>query len=207
MNARVLITAGRGPQECHLVVARMSEIFITEARAAGLVVRAEPSSPDRTNRSPSIVLAVRGAAAERWAGTVIGPVQWIAPSPLRPRHARRNWFVQVALLDADDVQPAASRFDARDVNFRAIRSGGPGGQRRNKVATAVRAEHTPSGRVVVASNERTLSANRAAAVARLADLIARDQQDHQRHRAEQVWVHHDRVTRGEPVRVIRAPLA
>ncbi len=206
MNAQLMITAGRGPKECHLVVARLTEILVAEAEAEGLVVATDPPVVDRATGMPSILLTVSGGAATGWASAVVGPVQWIAPSPLRPKHARRNWFVEVSLCGEGSAEFDRAPFDERDVSFQPIRSGGPGGQRRNKVATAVRAQHLPSGRTVIASTERTLSPNRAAALARLADLDRRDRLDRQQRGAAERWSHHDRVTRGNPVRIIHAPL-
>jgi protein subunit release factor A len=54
-----------------------------------------------------------------------------------------------------------------------FRASGPGGQHRNRRESAVRLRHRPSGIVVVATERRSQHQNRAVALERLAERLAR----------------------------------
>jgi protein subunit release factor B len=61
----------------------------------------------------------------------------------------------------------------KQVVVETYRSSGPGGQRKNKVETAVRLKHLPSGVTVVATEHRSQAENRKLAFERLRERLIR----------------------------------
>ena len=59
----------------------------------------------------------------------------------------------------------------KEVEIQTYRSGGPGGQHRNKADTAVRLHHPPSGVTVTATERRSQSMNRELAFERLIERL------------------------------------
>lgn len=69
-------------------------------------------------------------------------------------------------LDFDDQQLLA------ECEVHIHRTSGPGGQHRNKVATAIRLHHRPSGLTVTGTERRSQQENKAMAVHRLREALA-----------------------------------
>ena len=195
------ITAGQGPAECAWAVVRTLQELLKEAAQAGFAVRmvdVEQGPEDGT--AYSVLVSVSGGNGldlftKSWRGTV----QWIAQSPFRPQHKRKNWFVGVEAFEmADEI-----KFDAKEITWETMRASGPGGQHVNRTESAVRVTHFKSGMQAVASEERSQHSNRKIALVRLARKIADSKQQKTAEDRARRWRAQYRLERGNPVRVFR----
>lgn len=201
MSIRLLITSGRGPAECRIAVGVTVKALTKEAQAAGVDVLAIEGPVHSEGHGPgSVVLDLDGENAKTVARSWIGSIQWIAQSPVRPHHKRKNWFVSVSELSPI---PLAVAFDERDVHFETFRAGGPGGQHQNTTDSAVRAIHRPTGLRAVAREERSQHRNRDLALERLAELLNLKHAIADGDLQQEAHARHDSLERGNPVKVIR----
>jgi peptide chain release factor len=195
---RLLLTSGRGPAECRIALAKVLQTLTHDAETLGLDVDCV-GGPDPDGHGPaSTIVVLHGAGAAAFAAPWLGSIQWIAPSPLRPHHKRKNWFIGILALppEPEIAKPLAQA----DVRFEAFRAGGPGGQHQNKTESAVRAVHVASGLAVVAREERSQHRNRALALERLAALLRLQWQLSAIVDRESTHAAHDQLERGRPAK-------
>jgi peptide chain release factor len=197
----LLLTSGRGPAECRIALGKVLTILAAEAAAAGLDLdMATGTAPDAHGPGSAVVI-IEGVGAEAFARSWTGSVLWVARSPVRPHHKRKNWFIGVFQLPPSEGAPVT--LQAADVRFEAFRAGGPGGQHQNKTESAVRAVHVPTGLATVARSERSQHRNKAAALRRLGELIRLGNEIAVLAAREEQHTNHDRLERGRPVRCFR----
>ena len=101
-------------------------------------------------------------------------------SPFDADHSRHTSFALVEVLPEPDERADVS-IHPDDIKFEAFRAGGHGGQNVQKVSTAVRITHIPTGIVVAVQNERSQGQNKDVAMsilkARLIDLETQKRAD------------------------------
>ena len=91
-------------------------------------------------------------------------------------------------------------FSERDVQFQTTRSQGNGGQNVNKVNSALRATHLPTGVSVFAQDSRSQLDNKKLALNRLREKLAEIELQQIAEQAQQHWNNHTQVQRGNPTR-------
>ena len=201
MKHYIQITAGRGPVECARAVTLVARELLKAIPSMQLSDCEPHNQVDGCFMSMTFTTAdtIPQSIVNDWQGTVL----WRSTkNPYRPGHKRSNWFVGVNFFDEVELP----RIEESDIVYETCRSGGKGGQNVNKVETAVRATHTPTGLSVKSSDERSQSQNKALArerlllkIRQLNDKALADSQSRQ-------WSNHDSLERGNPVKKFSGPL-
>ena len=199
----IQVTSGRGPSECCRVVSKVVEKILKEAKQQGIyaeVVEREEGEINRTLLSAVLFLAGENLEifVDSWEGTIV----WIAQSPYRKFHKRKNWFIGVQCLPVFE----GNKWNESDLRIQTLKASGPGGQHVNKTESAVRVTHIPSGVSVTASDERSQLQNKKQAIERLKIKLAAYEQEREMAFAQENWQNHNELERGNPVRVIKAEL-
>ena len=184
---RIQISSGQGPEECELAVGLFYQALRREVEGIQMI----SSVKGRRGGFSSVVLE-----AEADLSGLEGSVLWVCKSPLRPGHKRKNWYIDVSILEEI---PRTSK--EMQVRFETFRSGGKGGQNVNKVETGVRVVHIPTGIAVVSTEARSQHMNKQIALNRLCDILADRDLQCARREKELAWMEHNRLERGNPVRI------
>lgn len=200
----IQITSGKGPVECCRVVACVQRLMMKDAKQQGIQIEVLENKAGELNGTLlSATMLAEGNHLDRFVQEWTGTIQWIAQSPYRKYHKRKNWFVGVAFFDVQELV----KWSPKDVRLETCRSSGPGGQNVNKVETAVRGTHLPSGLQVMAMDSRSQLENKKLCMARLEVKILVWQAEQLMEQQHYQWQEHQGLERGNPVKTIKAGLS
>ena len=199
MDTKIIqLTASKGPAECAWVVAKILKVFLkelTENKIEYSILHKENGIENGTVQSVSI--QIKGKQLPEFLKNWLGTIQWIGTSTFRKYHKRKNWFIGCNELQ----QYQEKTIQEHEIQFQAIRSSGAGGQHVNKVSSAVRAKHLPTGVQVLVSDSRSQHQNKKIAIQRLKEKIANHNTNQLKESVKSEWENHLDLQRGNPVRV------
>ncbi len=199
-NCILSINAGAGGTEAQDWAEMLSRMYTRWAESRGWEVEVTDALPGEGAGLKSVTMLMKGENAYGFAKAERGVHRLVRISPFDSNKRRHTSFSSVDVIAEIEETDTEIVIPPNEFHVDTFRSGGKGGQNVNKVETAVRITHIPTGLVVASQTQRSQHQNRATAMRLLLSRIFAQRVDAQKAEMERFYGEKGSISWGNQIR-------
>ncbi|HEY0548707.1 MAG TPA: peptide chain release factor 2 [Verrucomicrobiae bacterium] len=199
-NCILSINAGAGGTEAQDWAEMLSRMYTRWAESRGWEVEVTDALPGEGAGLKSVTMLLQGENAYGFCKAERGVQRLVRISPFDSNKRRHTSFASVDTIAELEEAPPELALPPTEFSVDTFRSGGKGGQNVNKVETAVRITHIPTGLIVASQSQRSQHQNRATAMKLLLSRIYAQRLDEAKAEMERFYGDKGSISWGNQIR-------